>query len=176
MLNLLATGRELDLIAALDWTLLITEYNHSETLYLDSRPGADGLRQRTPASTEGLVKANRLIVRSLDDTWLESFVRAAEYLPDPDASCVALAGTLNVPLFSDDPRVRKVASDIFPAVALVSTLEFLHAASQALALSQDELRELAQSLRWRGNFLPPRVDKHREWYAGLLQSTKPEAP
>lgn len=168
LLNLLATGREIDLVRAVSWTLIMTEFARGETLYLDSRPDAAGRRRRAPASTELLEQSGLFTVRMLDDDWIHAFVQCAEQLPDSDASCVALAGTLGYPLLSDDSRISKVASQLYSSLELISTLDLVRNAANALALGRLDLVVLAQNLRWRGNFLPPRGSPHREWYASLL--------
>ena len=44
----------------------------------------------------------------------------------------ALAGTLNVPLMSDDRKERRIAKDLFPNIELVSSLDILQDASRRL--------------------------------------------
>ena len=108
-------------------------------------------------------------MRSLDAQWTAAFVRCAEHLPDADASSVALAGALNLPLATDDPKERRVAEALFPGIQLRSTLELLHDATLALGLAESELKRVAYDLRWRGNFLPPKRDAYRDWYRELLR-------
>jgi hypothetical protein len=175
MLNLLATGRELELVRACDIALIISAQAHGEALFLHTPPDADGARSRQPASTEPLRASGRLQIRSLDtEPLIAAFVACAAQLRDEDASCVALAGVLGLPLMTDDGKQRLIARAQFPRaqfprIALVSTLAVLDEAVRALALPTHELLGLIADLRWRGNFAPPRKDPLSPWYAELLR-------
>lgn len=168
LINLLATGRETELTQALGWTWLMSAHTRAETLFLQTPPDEDGRRARVPADARGLGAAGLLSVRDLDAEWLGAFVRCAEHLPDADASAVALAGALGLPLATDDPKERRVALELFPGLELHSTLGLLRRATAALGLDEATLVRLALDLRWRGNFLPPRRDPERAWYEALL--------
>jgi predicted nucleic acid-binding protein len=111
-----------------------------------------------------------LVTRSFDtDALVDAFALAGERISATDASCVAFAGRLRLPLVTDDRKQRRVASELFPGIELISTLDLLHDAAQALGWSDDEIASVAADLRWRGNFAPPRQDPRSNWYAALLQ-------
>lgn len=170
LLNLLATGRALDLVRACDVELLISEQAHREALFLHTAPDADGARSKQPVSTEPLRTAGRLQIRSLDtEPLIAALVACAAQLRDEDASCVALAGVLGLPLVTDDGKQRRIARTQFPRIELVSTLAVLDEAVRALAMPEHELFGLVAELRWRGNFAPPRKDPLSPWYAALLR-------
>lgn len=170
LLNVLATGRELDVLRACDIELIMTGQAHGEALFLHTPPDADGLRSRQRALTERLRAAGRLEIRSLDTgSLIAAFVACAAQLRDEDASCVALAGVLGLPLLTDDGKERRIARTLFPGIELVSTLSVLDEAVRALALPEHELFGLVADLRWRGNFAPPRRDPLSPWYADLLR-------
>ncbi|HEU4728647.1 MAG TPA: hypothetical protein VFT22_12175 [Kofleriaceae bacterium] len=169
-LNVLATRLEVEIVKSCDLSLLISEHAHGEALFLHSPPDQDGLRTKHAASTERLRDAGYLEIRALDTTALQdAFVECAAQLRDEDASCVALAGVLGLPLMTDDGKERRVAKGIFPGIELISTLDVLRTAAEALALSEDALLRMATDLRWRGNFAPPRRDPLSRWYAELLR-------
>lgn len=169
-LNVLATRLEVEIVKSCDLTLLISERAHGEALFLHSPPDKDGVRTKHPASTERLRNAGCLEIRALDTTALrDAFVECAAQLRDEDASCVALAGVLGLPLMTDDGKERRVAKSVFPKIEVVSTLTVLHDAADALALSVEDLLRMATDLRWRGNFAPPRRDPLSTWYAELLR-------
>jgi hypothetical protein len=171
MLNLLATRRELEIVEALDLRLLDTPMTRGEPMFLWSPPNEDGDRTRHPIGTEALRKTGRLLTRPLDtDALVDAFVLAAARIRDTDASCIALAGVLRMPLLSDDRKERRIATEIFPAIELVSTLDILHDASHSLAWTDEQLSRVADALRWGGNFAPPRHDPRAAWYATLLGS------
>lgn len=170
-LNLLATRRELAIVAALDLHLLDTPQVSTEPVTLWTPPDEDGQRFRAPVSTEALRTAGRLQTLALaSDELVDAFVAAAELIKDTDASCIALAGVMNVPLLTDDRKERRIARDLFPAIELISTLDVVAEAERALLWSEAEVAAVARDLRWRGNFAPPRGDPRSAWYERLLQA------
>ena len=169
-LNVLATQIEIDIVRAGDLTLIISDRAHGETLFLHSPPDEEGFRLKRPASTAHLRAAGHLEIRELDTPALvDAFVECAAQLRDADASCVALAGVLDLPLMTDDGKEKRVARAAFPKIEIVSTLSILHDAARMLNLSEDDLLRLATNLRWGGNFAPPRRDPLSSWYADLLR-------
>jgi predicted nucleic acid-binding protein len=168
-INLLATNREIEIVRALDMVLLHADWVRRETESLWTPPDSDGVRKKEPASLDRLRAAGLLEQRSLDTTELiDAFVLAAEQINDADASCIALAGVMKVPLITDDTKERRVARTIFASIELVSTLDLVYDAALALGWNDAELVQVAIALRWRGNFAPPRRDPRREWYVSLL--------
>lgn len=167
-LNLLATQIEHDLVRACDLRLIMSDRAHGEALFLHSPPDDDGCRVKRPASTERLRSSGYLEIRELDTPALvDAFVECAAQLRDEDASCVALAGVLGLPLMTDDGKERRVAR--FPRIELVSTLAVLRGAADALNLSEQDLLRVAANLRWGGNFAPARKDPLSSWYGNLLR-------
>lgn len=177
MLNLLAIGRELDMVRSLRLLLLETPQVRREPLFLSTPPDEDGARRKEPTSTEALRAAGFLETRELDtEALIDAFVACAARIKDTDASCIALAGVLQIPLITDDRKERKIAADIFPGIKLVSTLDLVHAAASSLRWSAGELVKVASNLRWRGNFAPPKRDPRGEWYLALLERAGIPAP
>lgn len=170
-LNLLATRIEMEIVQARDLELLISEPARREALFLHTPPDGDGVRTKEPASTGRLHAAGRLHIRAFDTAaLLDAFVECAAHLRDEDASCIALAGVLGLPLMTDDGKERRVAREIFPNIEIVSTLAVLYEAVRRLALSEADVLRIASDLRWRGNFAPPRRDPLSSWYDGLLRA------
>jgi len=168
-LNLLATRREVEIVRALGLQLLDTPQVSREPMYLYTPPDEEGQRTRGPASSAALREGGYLTTRVLDtDAWTDAFVAAAARIEDNDASCIALAGVLGLPLISDDCKERRVAAELFPSIELVSTLDLLHDAAGVLGWRFEELTRVAVSLRRGGNFAPPRQDPRAAWYATLL--------
>jgi predicted nucleic acid-binding protein len=169
-LNLLATRREIEIVRALKLHLLDTPQVRGEPLTLWTPPDADGLRSKEPTSSDPLRQAGYLDTRPLaGDELVDAFVAAATRIKDADASCIALAGVLKLPLMTDDRKERNVALDLFPTIDLISTLDVLADAAKALDWSSQELVKAAHDLRWRGNFAPPRKDPRGTWYEALLR-------
>src|SRR5262245_25831784 len=170
MLNLLATRRELEIVRALDLSLIISDRAHAEALFLHSSPGGEDARAVDPASDERLRADRRLQIRALDSgPLLDAFVECAAQIRDEDASCIALAGVLGHALMTDDGKEQRVARQIFPAIEIVSTLAVLHDAVRSLGLPSEAQLRLVTDLRWRGNVAPPRKDPLSPWYAVLLR-------
>jgi predicted nucleic acid-binding protein len=177
MLNLLATGREVDIVRSLSLLLLETPQVSREPVSLSTAPDEDGVRRKEPTSTAALRAVGFLETRALStEALLDAFVACAARIKDTDASCIALAGVLKIPLITDDRKERKVATDIFPSIELVSTLDLVHDAASSLQWNADELVEVASNLRWRGNFAPPKRDPRGEWYLALLERAGIAAP
>ena len=115
----------------------------------------------------------RLETRALDgDALVDAFVAAAAWIKDTDASCIALAGVLKLPLLTDDRKERRIARELFPAIETISTLDVIADAKRALRWSTTDLAHVAEDLRWRANFAPPRDDPRGAWYARLLRRTR----
>jgi predicted nucleic acid-binding protein len=168
-LNLLATRREIEIVRGVKVHLLDTPQVSGEAFALWTPPDADGQRRKEPTSTEPLRRAGHLETPPLEgDALVDAFVTAAARIKDADASCIALAGVLKLPLMTDDRKERRVAQDLFQGIELVSTLDLLAEAEKALKWSAEELALVANDLRWRGNFAPPRRDPRGRWYDALL--------
>jgi predicted nucleic acid-binding protein len=167
-LNLLATGREVEIVRGLELRLFDTPQISGEAMYLWTKPDSEGKRAKESTSTAALREGGHLETLQLDtDALVDAFVVAAGRIKDTDASCIALAGVMGLPLVSDDRKERRIARDIFPNIDLISTLDLLHQASQRLGWKGTELEEIARNLRWRGNFAVPKQDPLGTWYAGL---------
>jgi hypothetical protein len=169
LINLLATGRQHEILQALGIQLLITDRTGRETLYLDGSPDENGdptrdLIDLAPLETAGLLQ----ILSSDDPALLDAFVRCAQHLRDADAASVALAATLDLPFATDDSRQRRVARELYPRLKLVSTLALLREAAARLGLNRQATHQLAVDLRDRGSFLPPKNDPDRKWYEDAL--------
>jgi predicted nucleic acid-binding protein len=173
-LNLLATRKEIEIAEALHLLLLDTPQVSAEPLTLWTPPDADGQRTKEPTSTAPLRRAGHLETRPLEgDALVDAFVAAAALIKDTDASCIALAGVLKLPLLTDDRKERRIARELFPAIEIVSTLDVIADAERALRWSAADLVRVAEDLRWRGNFAPPRNDSRSSWYEALHTLTAP---
>ena len=171
-LKLLATERAEAIMRALEWQLVDTPHVSVEPMCLWTPPDVDGVRAKRPTSTELLRATGLLGTRALDtEALIDAFVAAAARINDADASCIALAGVLGLPLVTDDRKERRIAIEMFPSTELVSTLDVLHEASIRIGWSASELAQAAKNLRWGGNFAPPNKDPRAGWYSTLLART-----
>jgi hypothetical protein len=157
MLNLLATGREQDILNALDLKLLDTEFTSKESLCFWTPPDDEGQRHQEPVSTHHLRQAGLLIETPFDtDALAAAFVACVDHIDDADASSIALAGVLKLPLVTDDRKERRIAAMLFTELVLVSTLDLLQEGSASW--TENEQVDVTVALRWRGNVAPPRRD------------------
>jgi hypothetical protein len=168
-LNLLATGREVELISALDWTLVMVPDTKQEVRYLRGPPEEKGRPTRAPVDWAPLERSGRLLLQPLGSDELDAFVAAAARLTDVDAMALARAGTLRLPLFTDDGKMRRVFRELYPHLSLLSTLSLVRQASKLLRMEQAAVRAMLQNLRQRANFAPPRDDPDQEWYVSYIK-------
>lgn len=168
LINLIATGRAEELLEGLGLRLVATPRVLEEVRFLSNPPNDEGVRVKVPIDLSELIRGGHLMSQVLPEGAQPLFILAAEQLPDNDASVIALAGTLDVPLVSDDGKIRRIARELLPSVTLRTTLGIIRLGCVALSLPrQDELR-IAYNLRWRGNFLPPRDDPDADWFMTAL--------
>jgi hypothetical protein len=166
-LNLLATDRAVEVLQALDWTLLLAPEVKQEAQFLRGPPDEDGQPTRLVCDWETLERAGRVAPPEPVDLGVafeDAFISAAVFLTDVDAKAVALAGAKELPLLSDDGKVRKIFRQLYPALELQATLNMLRQAAPLLGLKEGAVRELLRTLRARARFAPPRNDPDRHWY------------
>lgn len=169
LLNLLATGKELEIAQAHGLDLVTTELARGEANYLVGPDDEDGKSTRIPADYSSLNGAKALTVIPMDDLATDIFVEAAGHFSDADASVVALAVSRQTRLWTDDGLVRRLAPIVFPGLEVVSTLAMLKEAFELLSTPDAEQTEIARALQVRGNYDPPRRDPLAAWYARLLR-------
>ncbi len=167
-LNLLATGRSIELLETLNIVLVMSPQAHAEVRYLHGPPDAAGLPTLEPAPLEPLIEARRLRIQKLEGPALDRFPECAAHLRDADASCLALAVGSGHALATDDGKVRKIARRLFPRIELVTILQVIRRATEQLHLGEPDLMTLLHHLCWRGSFQPPRGDPDGEWYRRVL--------
>jgi predicted nucleic acid-binding protein len=166
-LNLLALSRAADFLQALDWTLLVLPEVRQETRYLRGPLDDQGQPTRIDADWSALERTGRVTAppsEKLGDAFIEALIQAAAHLTDVDASTVALAGTLRLPLFSDDGKVRKIFRALYPALELRATLGLIRQSANELGLDAASVGGLLRTLRSKARFAPPKSDPDRDWY------------
>ncbi|RMH19838.1 MAG: hypothetical protein D6696_09695, partial [Acidobacteria bacterium] len=152
LLNLVATGRAVELLEGLDAVLVVPPQVTAEPLYLSSDDPQERFR-RQPIDLRELEAAGRLRIEPIARESLDVLVRCAEHLHDADAAALTLAVTHRLPLATDDGRQRQVARQLFPEVELLTTSEILAQAIEPLALDQAALHAIAAAICRRANYL-----------------------
>ncbi len=169
LLNLLATGQEVEVVRAVNCRLVVPEPAREEAIYVEGPKNEDGSPSRVAVSLAPLDDAGLIVAGAAETASSDALVTASEYLDDSDAACVAIAATRVKPLATDDRKIRRVSAELFPDVELISTLEILRAASDRLRLSPAEVREMLSALRARGRFVAPRADPLAAWFWEMLR-------
>jgi hypothetical protein len=167
--NLLATQRSIELLDALQVTALITPGAKAQVLSFVGPVNGNGRQTRIPADFSPLVEAHALVEQPLDGSFVDELVRCAEELTGVDAESLALAAGLNLPIVSDDDKVRAVAGRLYPQVVLLSSLELIRRGVEKLGLSAEQITELLRSMQGRGNYLAPRSGPEFEWFSSHLR-------
>ncbi|MSP60726.1 MAG: hypothetical protein EXR72_10365 [Myxococcales bacterium] len=168
LINLHATEQEGVLLTSIRVKLVTTPRAASEVLYRYGPLDEEGQRTKIPINLDVLTRVGLLDVRDLDPDMADLLVTAVSAgLRDADATVVALAQGLSLPLLSDDNKVRKVSARLKPVAPLESTLGILRRATEALGYSRDQIVALIQQLRYSGNFIAPKTDAHVGWSEGL---------
>ncbi len=174
LIDLAATGREQQLLEAIEAQLTVTDLAYAEVVYLDGPPDEEtGEPTRELIDLAPLLSDGQLEVRGLGPAEEALFVRAAERLFDADASCVALAGTMGRPLVTDDAKLRNVARALVPEVQLVGSITLIRTAIASAGLDEAAAATIVRRLRDKARFLPPRhaPTEDREWFTALLGRT-----
>ncbi|OJT17299.1 hypothetical protein BO221_45065 [Archangium sp. Cb G35] len=170
-INLLATGRAIDFLRAMDWTLFVLPEVRQEAQRLRGPLDEEGQPTWVPADWSPLEQAGLCTLHPselMGDAFVDAFVDAAAHLTDVDARAVAMAGTLGLPLLSDDGKVRRIFQMLYPSLELHATLGVIRSASGQLGLDPGTVKDVLRALRWKARFAPPKSDTDREWYLSYL--------
>jgi hypothetical protein len=161
LLNITATGREVEILRAVDTRLLVPERARVEVRY-HIVPDGDSMT-RKPVDLSQLQEAGLLEDVSMDDC-IDEFVECCSYLEDIDASVLASSRYLKLPILSDDRRIKNVASRYYH-ITTRSSLSLLRLASQRLGWGDEILKGVLRRVLVYANFLPPRGDDElAQWY------------
>jgi hypothetical protein len=167
-LNLAATRRCAEIVAALHLRLLIADRAAEEVRYLCGPSDAEGNPAQIPVDLKPLIAAE--LVRIVPSAGLDTaaLAEAGARLTDVDALAVAMCRTLGIGLVSDDKKVRGAFAALCAGQALHSSLQLIRRATKILRYKEPVIRELLRSMRVAGNFEPPRLDPERDWFRSYL--------
>ena len=168
-INLLATGREVELLRAVDFRGIITPEARAEVVFLAGPLGDDGAKTKILIDMTPLDHAGLIETLPLDGSCIDEFIRCAVRLRDVDAGCLALAASLGLPLLTDDGKARRVFKELYPDGRTLSTLQLVRQAAATLSLDEDTISRLLHNMHERGNFSPPRSDPESDWYRSYIK-------
>lgn len=162
----------MEFLQALNWSLLVLPEVQGEAQRLRGSLDEEGQYTWLPADWSPLERSARMTLHVADpanEVFLNALIAASEHLTDVDATAVALAGSLGLPLLSDDNKVRRIFQQQYPALELRATLSLIRDASTRLGLEKETPRDVLSALRWKARFAPPRQDPLRQWFLELTQ-------
>ena len=140
VINLNASGRAAEILAALPFRLVVTDIVAAE-VQEDRRSGRQDF-----ALLKALADAERVRIVPLDDTALEVFAdlvvgSAADTLDDGEAATIAYAATAGIAPVLDERKALRIYADRFQGPPALSTVDLFAAAALERALGRAGLRE-----------------------------------
>ena len=169
-INLYATGRLREIVAALDYQLFVVDYVLEREILYIRVPDATGAGEETtpinlsPMIDDGLIQ----VIRFEHPNEQETYVGLASLVDDGEAMSGALALHRGCSVATDDRKARRVFAERIPSVSLVSTLELLSAWSVSASLPDAELRDAMLRLRSRASYVPARLDPLGDWWREIV--------
>lgn len=173
VLNLVATGRERELLRAIGARIVMAPKARGEAKSLRGPRDQDGQPTLLPADLGPLEKEGLLEVRAVSLADAPLLVKYGAVLKDADAECAALAEAGGLLLATDDAKPRQLVRELRGGAALLSSLELVHDAAGELKLGAAETRILLKKVFELGGFAPPRPGKGfplGHWYRQHLKA------
>ncbi len=167
LLSLYATGRMMEIAAALPWELAVVDYvMEREALYVRVIE-ANAEEQTTPVDLSPLIEAGLLLVMRMETPGEEaSFVELAAVVDDGEAVTGAIALNRGHSVAIDDRKARRVLGEKAPGMGLVSTLELMHRWSESVTVQ--EVGEALRAMRHRARYVPGPRDPLYVWWRDLM--------
>ena len=165
VINLVATGRSNEILAASDHRLLVPRIVADHELgYLDIA-GSDPL-ERELIDLAPLVGAGSALVVDLVAEELDEFVIFARDVDDGEAAALAIARHRELRIATDDRKAQRVASQAQPSIAIIRTSELLRTWSENVPPA--EVSAALRAIRDRAHYLPRSSDPNYAWWEELL--------
>lgn len=163
LMNLLATGRAVEILRAVRLVLLVPPTVDREALFLESETPDD---PRTPVDLDPLVQARVLSKVSLSDEEVEVVVKLAQSVDDGEAEVIAVGSVRQLAIATDDRKARRVASA--RGSQLMSTPDLLMRWQAASSTSEEEVARVLGLIGRRSRYRPPRSHSLYDWWMKLL--------
>jgi hypothetical protein len=160
LLNLLATGREADILGALPGPHHATAIALRETHKLRCpEPG-----EYETVTLAPLVERGRLVVVTPSDQEIGRFVELAAELDDGEAMALAVAGCRALRLVTDDRKAITTAANCVPPVACLTTAEWMREWATRSRPSLGELADALLRIETRACYAPRATDPLAPWW------------
>ena len=160
LLNLLASGRLVEIVDIAPWRFAIADQVKREALYLvDDEDGG-----KIEVSVDLLVSDGVLEVWELQTTEEhDSFLSYVRVMDDGEAACFALAEARSAAVAIDDRRAISQASKLNPDFEIVRTPDLIKLWADT-GIPVEEVRTALQLIEIRSRYVPPKDHPHAEWW------------
>jgi predicted nucleic acid-binding protein len=164
-IDLFATGRINEIVAALPYRLAVPRYVVEEEVL--TTISVTGVQERCDFAK---LQAGALVSVWDVETGAEKqeLVRFAAHLDDGEASVCALAVVRGGAVATDDRKAIRILGRLAPGVPIVQTPELLHAWADRAQPAGDRLLEVLQAVQLRARFTPRRDVPFSDWWMRSL--------
>lgn len=167
VINLSATGRMAEILAAVDGPVAIVDVVAREAQYVFRGGTGEDARERAPIDLGALVAGGRLgVLEAEAEEELLTFIDLSRAVDDGEAMTAALAIHRRCVVVTDDKKATRMLEE--RGVALRSSLDLVREWSERRSLGGDALAAVLTALRERGNDDPPRGHPLRRWWDEAL--------
>lgn len=165
LLNLVASRRLPEIARGTPAAFIMPKQAANEVLYVrrgGSGPDAD---ERELIDLADFEKRGLLTVASLESSSETAcFISFAAQMDDGEAAACTLAVHRGGVLVSDERKARRIMSQAFPAIRLLTTSEVIKAWAEGTGIEASVLARLLIDVEERGNFRPGRHDPLESWW------------
>ena len=168
LLNLYATGRMMEIAAALPGRLAVVDYvMEREALYVRAT-GANAEEETVPVYLSPLIDEGLLQIMRLESPGEEaSFVELAALLDDGEAMTGAIALNRGHSVAIDDRKARRVLGEKAPGMKLVSTLEIMRRWAESVPVQ--EVSRALRAMRHGARYVPGPRDPLYTWWRSMME-------
>lgn len=164
VLNLYATDRMSEILAALPYDFAIAELVAREALHVRHASG-DPAQPRVSVNLAEMTSQGLLDVLAPSTSEEQgAFVSYAAEIDDGEAMTCALAVGRGYVVATDDLKVTRLARQGAMPAPIISTPELMKEWHDAVALSREELRQALRAIEVRASFAPRKDHALRPWW------------
>jgi predicted nucleic acid-binding protein len=175
LINLLASGRFVDIAGGCGYRLLVATAVRAEALYIrDDVTGEPILIDLSPHLTAGLLEE----ISVETEVEREAYITYAAQLDDGEAMSLALAEARHLILATDDRKARALIIRESIRVELSSTVGVLETWERNAGIPAAEMRVVLEQIQRCARFSPPATTAEGSWWkerlAGPIQQHEGE--